>query len=157
MVKYQDDDLIIRKSLIEDALVLSKNLRSEDIIELNNMGIFKLDEALVKSFEVSNLECHTVIYKDKIVMMYGLRSGKDRNILWMLSSEDVKEFPLKFLKLAKRFINEFKNKHKLPMFNYIHECNKQSLKLVSFCGATFKDGFESNVTGEDFIEFTIGV
>lgn len=157
MVKYEDKDLIIRKSNLSDALALSKKLRSEDIVELNNMGVFKLDEVMVKSFEVSDLECNTVIYKDNIVMMFGLRSMKNENVLWMLSSEDVKEFPLKFLKLAKRFISEFLKDHNKPMINYIHSCNKQSLKLLRYCGSSFIEGYESNITGEDFIKFTIGV
>lgn len=151
MVKYQDDDLKIESTQPYDLLILSRDMRKEDRDELINFGHTDRQSAVMESFEVSDLECFTVRHDDTIAMIFGLRSEDNAGRIWMLATDHVKRFPKKFLKLAKQFINEYLDKYKMPLFNYIHEDNKQSMKLLKFCGASFE-----RIGNTSFLKFTIG-
>lgn len=154
MVKYDDGKVLIKRTEEQDCYMLAKDLRSEDRVELHNVGYTDMLDIILMSYDVSKDECWTVFYKDKIAMIYGLRKEESDGIIWMLSTNVVRQFPKCFLRLAKQFIDEYKKDNR-KLYNFINVENIQSMKLLSYCGAVFHGGFRSNKTGKPFIKFEI--
>ena len=158
-VNHFDGEVRIRKSLREDATYLSQNLRDEDQQELKLMGIIETEKTILFGFEAPESICYTMEYKDKIVAMFGCVPVSDEDefkaaTLWMLSTDGVKLFPRRFVRLAHRYVKMFMEEFDTLM-NFIHPANTLSMKLVRGLKAEFKEGFRSPVTGESFVLFLI--
>jgi hypothetical protein len=151
---YEDEKILIVKSKIEHCHFLAKDLRDEDKKELFNCGHKDFFKIILDSYGLSKDECYTLYYHDKISMMFGVKKEDDMGRIWMLSTDAAKEFPLTFLKLAKKYIKQLADKYGV-VYNYIHVDNKQSMKLLTYCGAEFFEGYTSQKTKLPFLMFRI--
>lgn len=156
-VNFDDGEIRIRPSKREDVDYLKDNLRDEDLQELKYMGVEDIEAALAFGLEAPESTCYTLEFKDKIVLMFGVVSHGDPEksaTLWMLSTDEVKKFRKKFLKLARQYVGMFKKEYN-TLLNLIHPSNKLSMKLVSMLRAEFRWGLESPNTGEALVLFLI--
>jgi hypothetical protein len=151
---YQDDEILIRATKIEDLKELKNNLRKEDLIELKNFGHQCIDCLLFDSYEVSKGDCYSVFYKGKIAMIYGVKCEGDIGRVWLLSTDEVKRFSKKFLRLAFVIVDRYLEEYE-ALYNFIHPSNKMSVKLVKRLGAKFIDGFRAQKTCEPILKFSI--
>ena len=158
-VEHYDGEVRIRKSLREDVKYLSENLRDEDLEELRLMGTTCIESSISHGFEAPESICYTMEFKDKIVAMFGCVPVVDQEefkvaTLWMLSTNGVKLFPKRFVRLARRYVKMFMGEYDTLM-NYIHSSNTLSMKLVKGLRAELREGFHSPATNEPFILFLI--
>jgi hypothetical protein len=163
-IPFFDGEVEIRQSKKSDVDYLKDNLREQDIEELALMGIQSKEEvnnSILFGFESPESTCYTMEFKGNIVAMFGVVPNDEDETsatLWMLSTNEVRKFPKRFLKLAKRYVEGFKSEYD-TLWNFIHPSNKLSLKLVELLGAQFrwseKGEFNSPKTGEPFFLFLI--
>lgn len=161
MEDFYDGEVRIRKSDRSDIDILKDNLREQDKKELELMGVDSIENSLLFGYESPESVCFTVEFKDKVVAMFGcvpIEGDKKVATLWMLSSDEVRKFPKRFLKLAKEYVDGFKKEYE-TLFNLIHPSNTMSMKLVEILKAEFRWGnngeFNSSKTDEPFILFLI--
>lgn len=155
-MNYDDGELKVRPSVREDIDALKDELRDQDRIEMQLMGVESIENALLFGFETPESECFTVEYQGKVTAMFGAVPVETDNTatIWMLSTKDVRNFPKRFLKLAKVYVKGLTEKYE-SLWNFIHPSNKLSLKLVEILGAEFRWGFNSPKTDEQFMLFLI--
>lgn len=155
-INFDDGEVKLRKSVREDVGLLKDILRAEDLEEMRLMGIESVENAILFGYESPESICYTVEFKGKVVAMFGCVPFEGRSVatLWFLSSDDIKKFKKKFLKLVVRYVDEFKKEYE-TLLNYIHPSNKLSMKLVSILNADLRWGHVSPKTDEPFILFLI--
>lgn len=157
-VDHFDGEVRIRKSVIGDVKYLAENLREADREELKLVGVECAEKAILYGFEAPESICYTLEFKDKVVAMFGcvpmLGDANKAATLWMLSTNEVRKFPKRFMRLAKVYVEMFMGEYETLM-NVIHPSNTLSMKLVKNLNAQFKNGFHSPVTNEQLIMFLI--
>ena len=155
-MNYNDGELIIRETIREDIDELKDNLRDQDKAEMEFMGVESIENALLFGFETPESECYTVVFKGKVAAMFGVAPVEtdETATIWMLSTNEVRKFPKRFLKIAKEYVQESMKKYE-TLWNYIHPSNTLSLKLLEILKAEFRWGFDNPKTGEPFILFLI--
>jgi hypothetical protein len=156
-MNYSDGELEVRKTIRSDIDALKDNLREQDFNEMKLMGIESIENALLFGFESPESECFTVVYQGKISAMFGVvpsENDDETATIWMLSSNEVRKFPKRFLKLAKEYIDGLRKQYE-TLWNFVHPSNTLSLKLLEILRAEFRWGFNSPKTDEPFILFLI--
>lgn len=155
-INHYDGEVRIRKSVREDVFILKDILRDQDLEEMRLMGIESVENAILFGYETPESTCYTVEFKDKVVAMFGCVpvEGDTAATLWFLSSNEVKNFKKRFLKLVVSYVEEFKKEY-TTLFNLIHPSNTMSMKLVSILKAELRWGHVSPKTEEPFILFLI--
>jgi hypothetical protein len=155
--EYNDGEVEVRVSIRSDIDYLKNNLRDQDLEEMRLMGIDSPENALLYGFELPESVCYTLLYKGKISAMFGVvqsEEDEDSGNIWLLSTDEIKKFKKKFLKLAKLYVGDFKKEY-ATLFNLIHPSNTMSMKLVEILKAEFRWGFNSPKTDEPFVLFLI--
>ena len=144
----------IKVATLEEAKYLSTRLRQEDIDECKaNANTAPLD-ALTIGVKYSHLPFTVYNNKNNPVMIMGvIPQGKNLGMIWLLSSPEIKNMPLTFLRNCKPVLDCY-NQTFPVLYNYIDARNKLHINWLKWLGFSFikvhdKFGYEKI----KFIEF----
>ena len=126
----------IKVATLEEAKFLSTRLRQEDIDECKaNANVTPL-EALVNGVKYSHLP-FTVYNNDNPVMIMGvIPHGKNLGMIWLLSSPEIQNFPIAFLRSSKGVLDCY-NKSFPILYNYIDARNTLHMNWLKWLGFNF--------------------
>ena len=143
----------IKVSDLEDVKELSKNLRKEDLDEIKANSNTNPSHALYTGVRFSHLPL-TVMNEDRVVMIMGvIPQGKNLGMIWLLSSPEIKNISIAFLRNCKGVLDLY-HKSFPVLYNYIDARNTVHLNWLKWLGFNFikeheKFGYEKR----KFIEF----
>jgi hypothetical protein len=143
----------VRISVKGDVDFLKNKLREADKEEIMASHGHTAEEALKISLNDSVI-CYT-IERGKPIGMFGINpydlSGTSA-VIWLLTSEDIKEIRMSFLKQCRKYIDGFLEVYPL-LFNYVYEKNKMSIKWIKWLGGKVYEPIPYGMNGEKFHYF----
>jgi hypothetical protein len=144
----------IKVATIEDAILLSTNLRKEDEEEIKAYANIKPKDALILGVRQSKIPLAVYDKEGKIVFLCGVRNINNHlGQVWLLASPELETISISCLRNCRQVADLYTKDHKL-LFNYVDERNKLHIRWLKWCGFTFinkieKFGFEQR----PFLEF----
>lgn len=128
-----------RRSKLEDAVELSKNLREEDIAELAaNTGKAPLT-ALSQGYVLST-PCYSIVDDtDKVLGMFGavpVHKSPGVGLVWMLASPGLLKHRRQFLRESKEWIAKLHQKFPI-LWNYVDARNTTHIRWLKWIGVNF--------------------
>lgn len=129
-----------------DCLDLSKNLREQDEVEISLSNGYSPLQAITLSFTMSQ-ECHTIMYNDAPVGMFGVVDSGMFAAPWLLASKEIEQFPVTFIKECTKWVDSMNDKHPL-LINYVHKENTAAIKWLKYLGFRFTKLYEHYGVGQ---------
>ena len=154
-IVYEKGDVLIRESLPEDADNL-KNMRQKDMEEIWAEGHFYPSYAISESISNSILSM-TFIHKGNIVAVFGIvpdSALSKRARVWMLTSEQIYQTQIAFLKAGKLIIAYFLGLYP-TLWNLVDARYKESIEWLKWNGAKIFDPKPYGIDNLEFSYFTI--
>lgn len=150
---YNQNGIIVRRSIKADVEYLKNHLKQNDIDEICASNNLAPEEALKEGLK-NSIFCCTVL-DDNPIMMFGVVPetllGK-KGIVWMLSSSELIKIQRRFLRHSRHFIDMMLEFYPY-LCNYVDERNKESIAWLKFCGAVIKEPIPYGVEGKLFHYF----
>jgi hypothetical protein len=147
---------LIHPATIEDALFVANHLQQADKEELDGLGHFNHQAALVMSVKTSDAPITFNNPKGEICGVAGVsRTDAHGGSIWMLTTDYVKDYPKLFFKEARSWVSS-QNQYDL-LYNIADPRNRLHMKLLHMLG--FKRlGYQSvgpkNLTYVEFAKLT---
>ena len=127
----------LKVATLEEANYLSTRLRQEDIDECRAHSNSKPLDALTLGIKNSHLPFAVYNNKHNPVMIMGVvPQGKNLGMIWLLSSPEINNMPLTFLRHCKKVL-ECYNQTFPVLYNYIDARNTLHLKWLKWLGFQF--------------------
>tara|TARA_B110000858_G_scaffold87242_1_gene100810 strand:+ start:3194 stop:3679 length:486 start_codon:yes stop_codon:yes gene_type:complete len=128
----------VREAKLNDALLLHKNLRKDDIREIRASDNVSPLEALVLPFTYEGSQTYSIIHdvEDDIIGMFGVCPAINDDtfgVAWMLATDNIQVIGKTFLKESRYWVNEMGKPYDF-LYNFIDKRNWKSLKWLQFCG-----------------------
>ena len=127
----------LKVATLEEANYLSTRLRQEDIDECRaNANVTPL---VALTIGVQNSHLPFAVYNDKhnpVMIMGVIPQGKNLGMIWLLSSPEISNMPLTFLRHCKKVL-ECYNQTFPVLYNYIDARNTLHLKWLKWLGFQF--------------------
>jgi hypothetical protein len=127
----------IRGATIEDAVVLAKVLRADDIAEIAAASGQDPRYCLETAVAVSNPAFAFFAPSGKIAGMFGV-TPVDEGIgaVWLLASDEVEKYPMTFLRRCRNVLDKLHEKYDL-LFNYVDARNETHIQWLRWMGFSF--------------------
>lgn len=125
----------VREAYFSDIPVLAENMRVPDIIELAAASGRSPEQALRHAM-IRSTKKWSIVNNNKCVGMFGLTAAPGRpevGVPWLLSSEEIGEFPIKFLRGTRRYIRMFQNEYPV-LTNYVDIRHVEAQRWLEWCG-----------------------
>lgn len=135
-VFYENHGLRLRSAEFEDISILKDSLRPEQIAEVWASGHQSPEQALVSSFMISKRN-FTLERNGRPIAMAGvapLESNPGQGCVWLLTSSEVDEIKLTFIKVSALVIHEFAKEFPV-LFNWVDARYTQSIEWLRRLGA----------------------
>ena len=127
----------VRSAQLEDAVLLAKNLKPLDKLEVKYSHDDTPLDALLSCFDQQDAENYSIVDQDgEIYGMFGVNSDPELEgygVIWLLSSSKLQKFPISFYKESKKWIEKLHTNY-THIYNFVYEKNWQSLKWLQLCG-----------------------
>ena len=114
----------------------------------------KPEAALLGAFQASEI-CFTIECNEKPIGMFGIVPQTllgNSAIIWLLASAELEKVQKVFLKRSRYFISQMTETYSL-LENWVDVENIQSIKWLSWCGATIEEPKPYGVEGKLFRYF----
>lgn len=149
----------VRKAILEDAVVLSRHMRSIDKLEIKYSHNVTPITALMTAFETKNGKNYSVVDDDGYVYaMFGVSDclvNKGYGVIWLLCSNELKKFPKRFYIESKYWLDILQQDYQI-IYNYVYEKNWLSLKWLQLCGFTPIKKVKVGIKNKNFILISRG-
>tara|TARA_E500000305_G_C3983785_1_gene218269 strand:- start:587 stop:1048 length:462 start_codon:yes stop_codon:yes gene_type:complete len=124
-----------RKATVRDGALVAKNIREEDLREIEGIG--HNPNAIPLSVLISEPCVAFFNHKHDICGVAGIAPDPRPNVgqIWMICTPALQENPQTFVKQAKRWLSEQREHHLL--WNLVDTRNHYHLKLLKLLGFTF--------------------
>jgi len=130
---------------VRAAIEVATNLRPEDLREVvEGHGVDPLKHLVNKALEGSCV--YFTVPNGKTAGM----AGVEDNVIWMLTTPAIHEFPITFAREAKRFVE---GRNESLLWNIVDARNLVHLKLLKFLGFKFLRKISHGPNQLSFIEF----
>ena len=138
-----------RKSIIKDVDFLAPRLRFEDKREiLDGVGLTP-HQALLRSYDCSEI-CLTMLDKKDVPLgMFGVSAD---GAIWLLATPDIKKVRYTFLRRNREVVNLLNHKYRI-LWNYVDSRNDLHIKWLKWCGFKFLRKINYGVNQKPFYEF----
>ena len=127
----------VRRANFRDAVMLAKDLKPLDKLEIKYSHDDTPLDALLSCFHQKDAENYTIVdHNDVVYGMFGVNADPDLEgygIIWLLSSTKLQKFPISFFKGSIKWIEKL-HKNYDHIYNFVYEKNWQSLKWLQLCG-----------------------
>lgn len=148
----ENKKLNIISSTLDDVFKLKDCLRLVDIKELDALQSNPY-KALLKGYVYSE-ECYSVWKGEKVIGMFGVSSyslPKGFASIWFLGSDDVRQYPITFVKEGKRFVEKQLQKYDILM-NYVSSQNTDSIRWLRAIGMIISNKY-TVINDCNFLQF----
>ena len=148
---YAQSNVIVRRSFQSDWFKLKKS----DCLEVYLASGVNPGEALEQSLK-QTLIGFTVLIDYKPEISFGISTFNllgNEAIIWMLSSDKIKDINLRFVRHGRKYIDYFLTYYK-RLVNYVHVENTSSIKWLKYLGAKFDSPKPYGLHGRMFMKFT---
>ena len=151
---YDQNNIVVRDMVAKDVDFFKHRLKKIDIIEMKRSHNITPEEGLRLSFKQSMIAI-TVTDGWPIICsgINPLSILGDKAILWLLSTERIKDINIRFVKNCRKFINHFLEFYP-NLFNYIDVENTITLKWIKFLGAEIDEAKPYGYEQKPFHRFT---
>lgn len=144
---------IVRPSILSDCVEVGQNMREQDAMEMWNYDRSLPEQACVNSFKKSIISM-TIEHDNKPVAMFGIMPKNfSTGIIWILTTNGLKDIGISFLSNCKRFISEM-----LEIYPNLEGCvdlkNTTSIRWLSYAGAVWGDTETMGIDNMPFRNFT---
>ena len=156
-VYYEEQNVLIRDSEFSDIDALKGKLKKADIDEVKASHNFTPEEALRNSFNLSTMK-FTFLYKNKVIGMFGIRPESlvsNVAIVWMLTSDEIENMKLRFLRLSRIFLGVFRSYYPV-LVNHVDIRHKSSIAWLEWMGAKFMPSIKIGLRKMEFLPFQFG-
>ena len=154
MIYYDQNNIVVRRSVKSDIAALKDNLKESDVHEIWASHHHTPEEALKGCVEKAIISM-TIIVDGKIVAIFGIDTdkilGKTASV-WMLSTGEIEKIKRRIVRHSRAFINHFLEFYPY-LDNYVHSLNKESIAWLKFCGATIEEAKPFGIEQEPFHHF----
>jgi hypothetical protein len=127
----------VREAKMVDAVMLAKNLKPLDKLEVKYSHDDTPLDALLSCFDQQDAENYSIVGDDGYIYgMFGVSKDQELEgygVIWLLSSSKLQKFPLSFFKESKKWIKKLHRNYE-HIYNMVYEKNWQSLKWLQLCG-----------------------
>lgn len=146
---------IIRAIKKGDVEHVAENMRWVDRVETMASTQMEPHGVLCKSVAVSDPELLWVIeYDGEPVAVFGVASGADGGIPWLLATDMFLTDPVFVKKFPGAYVNKMADKYG-RLYNYIHHGNRRSKRWLERCGFTVHAPIPFGFNGEPFCLFEL--
>lgn len=155
-VFYEENDIVVRRSKLEDAKRLAPLLSKNDIHEAWAINHSKPLEALERGLDKS-IFALTIENKRNIVGMLGIIPDEilgNKACIWFLASDELKDIGRVFLSNAKGIIDILLSYYPY-LYNYVHIKNDKSILWMKWCGFKIEEPKPVGIENEMFHYFSI--
>ena len=126
-------DFTIKPCTPELALDVGLNLRWEDRREVEDTTGLTAEAAIIQSYFLSAYD-QCIYFENPDGKAAGVAGVSPNNVIWMLCTEDSSKYPRKFVKAARRWVDNLPNPY---LCNRADMRNESHIKLLKFLGFTF--------------------
>ncbi len=140
-----------RLSILSDISQLHPRLRKEDRDEVMAMGL-NPRTALMGGY--LNGECHTGLYGDTVICMYGVVPETNGGRVWMLSCEDIERHGLSVSRITRKEIKRFSSQYP-QIYNVVDTRNTMTIKWLKWLGFSFGATHLIGSSNQPFKEFVL--
>lgn len=124
------------KSKRSHALYIASNIRLNDRVELDKVGLSASD-ALLHGLESG--ECYTALADDVPCMMFGLvPNGFSSALVWALGTDAISDNRKQFLSESKKWRDSFLSDYDM-LYNYVDADNHDAVRWLTWLGAKFDE------------------
>ena len=127
----------VREAKMTDAVMLAKNLKPLDKLEVKYSHDDTPLDALLSCFDQQDAENYSIVDEHgEVYGMFGVNQDTELEgfgVIWLLSSSKLQKFPISFFKESKKWIEKLHNNYE-HIYNMVYEENWQSLKWLQLCG-----------------------
>lgn len=144
----------VRPATLHDALLVAKNIRLEDAMEVRASSGQTPEEALLYGFKASN-PCFTIDVGGDILGVFGAvpTEEPDAGVVWMLGTDLIHKHWLKFLRHSRPWLDVL-HQHYPLLFNVVDDRNKIHIAWLQWMGFSFINTHENyGPEGRRFHEF----
>jgi hypothetical protein len=137
---YNQDGIIVRRSVKKDVDLLSKNMRQSDKNEVWASHHHMPHDALSLSLEHSIL-CLTVEKQGEVVAMFGICPDSilgTSATIWLLASDKLEEIKKRFVRHSRKFVQMMLDFYPY-LYNSVDARNIKSIEWLRFIGANIED------------------
>lgn len=146
---------IIRAIKKGDVEHVAGNMRWSDKVETWASTQLKPFDVLGKSVALSDQELLWAIeYDGEPVAVFGVASGTNGGIPWLLATDMFATNPAFVKKFPKAYINRMADKYG-RLYNYVHNENRRSKRWLERCGFTVHGPTPFGFGGEPFCYFEL--
>tara|TARA_R100000458_G_scaffold56813_1_gene62162 strand:+ start:25 stop:510 length:486 start_codon:yes stop_codon:yes gene_type:complete len=149
---YTNDVVILHPSTIRDAEYLAKNLRKQDLMEVEAVGQDPLT-SLTYPIHHRDAQTFTLFYGKEPVLMIGtVAESVGLARLWMLASDNAFKRPMKLALLSRKWVDVLHKPYEI-LYNYVWIENKKAVKLLQHLNCRFDKEYikKKNL---DFVKFS---
>jgi hypothetical protein len=149
------DNITYRHTKPEDLNFLIKNMREEDIDELNASGTISIKETLTLGIKRSREIVTAINSEERPVAIIGVKPYaliSNKGIIWMLGTTENFKYRRNLIRDARRLIKIFLRNYQ-EIFNYVHVKNEISIRWLKALGFIIEDPKKYYRTGEYFMKF----
>lgn len=147
-------DVLVRRSVEEDASWLAKNLSQSDIDEAWALS-HRSPENLLEDSLLNSTICWTIEHAGKIVGIFGVMPipGEDlKGTVWFVATDEIKNMGRVFMRRMPDFVALMLTYYP-TLENYVHSKNTKSILWMKVGGATIEEAKPYGVDNELFHRF----
>ncbi len=147
---YNQDGIVVRRSVLSDIDKMKNNLRQSDVQEIWASHHHTPESAL--EYCVKNTIFSCTVENGKPIAIFGINPTSilgNTAVVWMLATDDLEKIQRRFLRHSKHFIAMMQGFYP-TLYNWVDTRNTQSIAWLKFCGAKLE---EAKPYGEEQLPF----
>lgn len=143
-----ENNIVIRKAGIEDALFIAEHMRDADKREIQASHGHEPMEAMLICLEQK--ECLAALIGGNPAILFGCSDGGEYGVPWLLATDQINKIGIRFLMISPSYVKRWIDRYKL-LVNYVHADNTVSIRWLKWLGFTMNETVLVN--NERFIRF----
>lgn len=136
---YDKNDIIVRRSTVDDIFYLQSRLRESDVREIWACSNRTPTEALERCLKESIFCC--TILNGSPIGVFGISPVTilgNRASVWFLATNGLEKIQRRFIKNSRYFIKMMLDFYPY-LYNWVDDRNKDSIRWLRMCGATVEE------------------
>ena len=132
---------------------LARNMRKQDIDELQALGITDIENEIVLSVKNSRESYAALDGEGNVIVMYGVVEKEPGGMVWCMGTDLFLKYRKSFVKGCIDVFKWWRKKYPV-LWNMVSKENTASIRWLKMFGTKFEKGYMIN--GHEFWKFEIG-
>lgn len=139
----------IRPTLPGDSWLILADLRSEEVIELDAIGV---NSEMCMRYGLIRGNAQTVFIHGEPAGIFGICDYGDYQVPWAVFTRAIDRYPLAFLRAARRWVKSVEG----TLINYVDVRNERAVKWFAWMGFDVGEPEPYGLNGELFRKVRVG-